>query len=75
MKEHLRWWERLGFSVGQVFVAIKPEIRDLWIGVYWNTDNWGDETKFLKEYSIYVCIVPCLPIRITWYRPVKEYEL
>lgn len=43
-------------------VSLKFEPRDLWIGVYWNRPYWGLE--------VYICIVPCLPIKLTWY-----YEL
>lgn len=42
-----------------VKVKIYFEPRDLWIGVYW--DRKGSILT-----HVYVCLVPCLPIRFTW---------
>lgn len=44
-------------------VRVLWEPRDLWIGVYWNRKtNVGIEIECL---DIYVCLVPCVPIRFT----------
>lgn len=37
------------------------EPRDLWIGIYWNK-----EKRIPYDLDVYICIVPCLPIRLTW---------
>ncbi len=45
----------------------KWEPRDLWIGVYWNNETgmnsmgWG----WSWALDLYVCIIPCLPIKLT----------
>lgn len=41
-------------------VSVKFEPRDLWVGVYWN--RW---CKALCYTDIFICLVPCLPIKIT----------
>ena len=50
---------------------IKPsfEPRDIWIGVY-----IGDTIKEIdhKVYSIYICLLPMLPIKISWTRMTRE---
>ncbi len=40
------------------------EPRDLWIGVYWTpvVGLLGN----LIALDVYVCIVPCLPVLLTW---------
>lgn len=38
-------------------VHILFEPRDLWIGVYWD-----------RQRGIYLCIIPCFPIHITFTR-------
>jgi hypothetical protein len=57
----------------QLFRLLKPkeklsvkilwEPRDLWIGLYWTTNNeWATSRIF------FICLLPCLPIRIHWKR-------
>lgn len=36
------------------------EPRDLWVGIYWKLD--------CTHGYIYVCMVPMLPLQITWVR-------
>ena len=44
-------------------VRVLWEPRDLWIGIYWNHER---HNGFITEtLDIYVCLVPCLPIRFT----------
>jgi hypothetical protein len=48
-------------------VQLRREPRDLWIGVYWDRPSpldmgWGFE---LRTLFIYVCLIPCLPLKIT----------
>jgi hypothetical protein len=53
----------------QLFRLLKPkqkisvkviwDPRDLWIGAYWDRKKGVDPSLF-----VYICIIPCLPIRI-----------
>jgi len=59
-------------SIGLLF-----EPRDLWVGVYWTDtiyralgiDNRYHETTWRE---VYICLVPCLPIKLLWKRPVDR---
>jgi hypothetical protein len=49
------------------------EPRDIWIGVYWtvamgNGRFPGDEPE-PESHDIYICVVPCFPIRLRWFLP------
>lgn len=48
-------------------VRILWEPRDLWIGVYWDRPRPLDMGYgfMLRCLHIYVCLVPCLPVKIT----------
>jgi len=41
------------------------EPRDLWIGIYWDGKKLGE---YDRELTIYVCLLPCLPIRLHYWR-------
>lgn len=43
-------------------VALLAEIRDLWVGVFWDFDRLGR----MWTLTVYVCLIPCLPLRLTW---------
>lgn len=54
-----------------VKIQVKFEIRDLWVGVYWDTDRQmhpDDWSETADRTCIYICIVPCFPILIEIYR-------
>lgn len=46
--------DRPGFGLSVLF-----EPRDLWVGVYW--------TKTVWTFTVYICIIPMLPIKLNWY--------
>lgn len=53
----------------RIRILFKP--RDLWIGVYWDRRHVGWQGAYgakrsIYEYSIYICLIPCLPIRLRW---------
>lgn len=43
------------------------EPRDIWVGVYWTTrwetDNPHDGAE--RWLDVYICVLPCLPVRVT----------
>lgn len=48
-------------------IHILFEPHDLWIGVYWRTFMEGGD----KMLQLYVCILPTLPIQITF--PIRKW--
>lgn len=45
------------------------EPRNIWVGCYWRRETrerYG--VVELDFMSVYVCIVPCFPVRMRWYR-------
>lgn len=48
------------------------EPRDCWIGVFWKryaslVENFHSVFPREERLDCYVCIVPCLPLRLTFY--------
>lgn len=49
----------------RISVSLLFEKRDLWVGVYWDKNSMYSSHPLVM--SIYVCIIPTLPICIqTW---------
>jgi hypothetical protein len=56
---------KVGNGVGyssKLSVSVIFEPRDIWVGVWW--DRKGDTR------SVYVCLIPCLPIR---FKLIRSY--
>ena len=53
-------------------IKIKFKLNDFWIGAFWesykinNAPKRQSENTFLKRTDIYICIVPCFPICISY---------
>jgi hypothetical protein len=44
------------------------EPRDVWVGIYWDVTReraMGADTG-IRVTHVYVCLVPCFPIRMAW---------
>jgi hypothetical protein len=52
----------------RVRVEWKPE--DLWVGAYWRRTQ--ERVWWSRRYDLWICLLPCLPLHVTWYRPGKE---
>ncbi len=51
--------------------------HDLWIGAYWKIDGhtyWQDSDGYTLQdrVTIYVCLIPIIPIKISWDTERKE---
>lgn len=67
-------------------VRLEVVWRDLWVGVFWRKKAYPDpscpvvawrggrvvEGRMLVRYDVWVCLVPCLPIHLSWERPSWE---
>ena len=42
-------------------IKLEFEPRDLWIGIYWRYDH-----AYYNMRHLFICLIPCLPIHITW---------
>lgn len=56
--------EPFTINIGRLQIWPHFEPRDMWVGVYWNRDEYAGG-KTCTE--IYVCILPMFPIRFMWY--------
>ena len=54
-----------GGTDNKISAKIVWEPRDLWLGIYWDTSRLGN---VLESVKIYLCVVPCLPLRLHWKR-------
>lgn len=44
-------------------VRLEWKLEDLWIGVFWRRGKRGKASLF----DVWVCLLPCLPIHISWW--------
>jgi hypothetical protein len=65
-----------------VTITIRWDARDIWLGIYWNVAQRGctcldyfatmvegverAQPHWHRELSVYVCLLPMLPIRFRW---------
>lgn len=56
-------------------ISIKFELRDIWIGLYWKTEimTWSERKPVRRVTTWYICIVPCVPIIISWERQISQF--
>ncbi len=54
-----------GFSAD---VEWKPQ--DLWIGAFWKRTRFDG----FSGYSLWLCVLPCIPLHIWWYRKDADHD-
>jgi len=47
-------------------VQIQFEPRDMWIGLFWRVTR--DVPAPASIVHLYVCLIPCFPLHLTWLR-------
>ena len=47
-------------------ISIEFRLQDMWIGAFWRKDS------AYQRYYLWICLLPCLPILITWDYTRKE---
>lgn len=48
------------------FFHILIDFHDLWVGLYWKRVFHTARNSGWYEYDIYLCLLPCLPVRLHW---------
>lgn len=47
-------------------IRLEVKLEDLWVGAYWHTDPplWRGSATVRRH--IWICLLPCLPLHISW---------
>ena len=53
-------------------VSLEFKRQDLWVGLFWKRSYNGLLTK--SFFEIWICLIPTLPIHLTWDRTLSEEE-
>ena len=49
-------------------IRLEFKLQDLWIGAFWRTTyRITDEGEQPFSWDLWICLIPCLPIRLTKY--------
>jgi hypothetical protein len=56
-------------------VKIKFVIQDMWIGLYWKHHREISHLRTYHAYAVYVCVLPCLHIIISWTTTTKNPKI
>lgn len=49
----------------RIVAQFQLEIRDVWIGIFWRKSEMSAK---LPIWHLYICLLPCVPLHITWSR-------
>ena len=53
-------------------IRIRLDWHDWWIGMYWDSYR-AMSTLGLIRHRIFICLIPCLPLVITWFTEEEDY--
>jgi hypothetical protein len=55
-----------------LYIRLEFKLADLWVGVFWKGSEYPElfENYWAKCYDVWVCLLPCLPIHISFSRKV-----
>jgi hypothetical protein len=58
-----------------VRMKVKLEFKkeDLWIGIHWKHQIIESLLSVRKQYDIWICLLPMIPIHITIIRNIRDY--
>lgn len=80
LRSHLRVfrdrWLSLRISLGRfgdVVALPLVETENIWIGLSWKVErdryrHYDDSRPIVDRVAIWICLIPCLPIRVSWRR-------
>jgi hypothetical protein len=51
-------------------IHIEFKLEDMWVGVYWKSKYKA--SNLTRHIDIWVCLLPCLPIHISYYKDLLE---
>lgn len=58
----------------KVWFEFKFVKNDVWVGVYWRHKWHSTVLVTWKQYDVFICLLPCLPLRITWQTQLCDSE-
>ena len=65
MPEHTDLYHR-GWRWSFDLARLKFEPRDLWVGICWNKAAPHFDGGWWGSFTLYICLLPCLPIILRW---------
>ncbi len=54
-------------------VSFEFKKEDLWVGAYWRACYPG--TLDAKQFDVWVCLIPMVPIHLSWRKPMPEAQV
>jgi hypothetical protein len=62
---------------GAMDIKLEFKLEDAWVGVFWKHSCRMNEfcgRKIIKKTDVWICLVPCLPLHITWEVIDRDFE-
>ena len=59
-------------------IKVERKWADLWVGAYWKSKDIHEYDRFDssvpgKRWDVWICIVPCFPIHLSWRRFERKW--